>query len=598
MLLMAHISEDVVKLRIIENQVSNKDDLVSELNGYNEIAIVILPPARKGEFRAPLVAINDIFREVARNLGNKSTLVTIGEDVDLVHVQTSLGSQMRYQHWISIKRKTVRFEKNKQHLPQQHFSALINTKYRSNLAHTKTRILYSYCPACDRTSKDYGGKKHTYNASGTLISDVWRDISCDPEGDLSQVIDRFADFLGVDQYSEISVFDCRRMDLSRGGPYQGNRDVQSGINSVESNVLICGDCIEELKKIPDNSIDFIFVDPPYNLSKKYLGCDDDLEIAAYFKWCDEWLGELARVLKPGRTLAIINIPLWSVRHFQYLETVLQFQSWIVWEALSLPVRMIMPSNYTILCFSKGMPRALPGLVNEPTALENKVAGGYYDPLRPLGENYCLRLDCVNDRKRLGMNDRGPLTDLWWDIHRLKHNVYRVDHPCQLPPHLMYRLMYIFTEPGEIVLDCFNGSGTTSITAQQLGRKYIGIEKSAVYNELIKKRHSELLNGLDPFRKEERVLMSKNSRVPRMPKQKYAVPKKTLQLEVKRIASIVGHVPNRDEVVAHSVYPIKYYDDYFVSWGEVCAAARTTGMSEMKNEALRKNQVVIRRRLTS
>jgi site-specific DNA-methyltransferase (adenine-specific) len=93
-------------------------------------------------------------------------------------------------------------------------------------------------------------------------------------------------------------------------------------------------------------------------------------------------------------------------------------------------------------------------------------------------------------------------------------------------------------------------------------------------------------------------MSKNSRVPRMPKQKYAVPKKTLQLEVKRIASIVGHVPNRDEVVAHSVYPIKYYDDYFVSWGEVCAAARTTGMSEMKNESLRKNQVVIRRRLTS
>jgi DNA modification methylase len=70
-----------------------------------------------------------------------------------------------------------------------------------------------------------------------------------------------------------------------------------------------------LRTIPDNSIDFAFTDPPYNLGKKYTGYSDDLQIQDYFRWCDEWIAEMARVLKPGRTLAILNIPLWAVRHF-------------------------------------------------------------------------------------------------------------------------------------------------------------------------------------------------------------------------------------------------------------------------------------------
>jgi hypothetical protein len=67
----------------------------------------------------------------------------------------------------------------------------------------------------------------------------------------------------------------------------------------------------------------------------------------------------------------------------------------------------------------------------------------------------------------------------------------------------------------------------------------------------------------------------------LPKQEYKVPKKALQLEVKRVAGELGHIPNREELSEHGKYPIKYYDEYFTSWGEVCAAARTTGMSEKR-----------------
>jgi site-specific DNA-methyltransferase (adenine-specific) len=66
----------------------------------------------------------------------------------------------------------------------------------------------------------------------------------------------------------------------------------------------------------------------------------------------------------------------------------------------------------------------------------------------------------------------------------------------------------------------------------------------------------------------------------MPKQRYEVSKKTLQLDVKRIALELGRLPTREEVQARSKYPMEYFEKYFVSWGEVCAAARTTGMSEL------------------
>jgi site-specific DNA-methyltransferase (adenine-specific) len=148
--------------------------------------------------------------------------------------------------------------------------------------------------------------------------------------------------------------------------------------------------------------------------------------------------------------------------------------------------------------------------------------------------------------------------------------------------LLYRLISIYTNPGEVVLDCFNGAGTTTLAAHQLGRRYIGIEKSLEYCELAKERHNEIVQNLDPFRKAERILTAKNSPVPRLPKQKYEVSKKTLQLEVKRIAQQLGRLPTRDEVSQYSKYPIKYYDEYFISWGEVCAAARTTGMTEVRS----------------
>ncbi len=581
---MTHLSEGSRLLNIEYISIDTPIDIFEKLDGYNEVCVIILPSLASDGHGSRLEGIEELVTRVSSVLGSRATLVTIGEAVDLVSVHEAISAYMHYQLWIAVKKTNAGFSNDRTFLPQHHFGALVHTKYKSSLKHTKTRIRYSYCPACGKTTKDYGGKKHTYHEYGTLMSDVWRDLSCDLEGDLSPVIDRFADLFGIELYHELKVFDCRPLYSRRSSIHQAQSSqlINEQENFEElSNKLILGDCLEELKRIPSNSIDFAFADPPYNLGKKYTGYGDDLEITEYFRWCDEWITELARVLKPGRTCAVLNIPLHAIRHFIHMEKVLRFQNWIVWDGLSLPVRMIMPAHYAVLCFSKGNPRELPGL--KETSLNGYASRSLNsdatDLVIPMAEGYCLRSSCLAKRSRVGFNDHSLITDLWWDIHRLKHNSRRVDHPCLLPPKLMYRLIHSFTNPGETVLDCFNGAGTTTLSARLFGRNYIGIEKSEDYHEMSYMRHEEINQGMNPFRKMERTLTAKNSKVRRLPKRKYAIPKKTLQLEVKRVAGLLGKLPTRDELISYGKYSIKYYDEYFVSWGEVNAAARTTGMSE-------------------
>jgi site-specific DNA-methyltransferase (adenine-specific) len=580
---MAHISEGAKTLRIEKKLVDNIDNLSELTDGFSDVLLIRLPAlANLADFEQPLQSVSSAVALAASKLNKSAVLIVVGEIIDLISVQSALPPDLRYQLWIAIK-KVQPASFDSKHLPNAHFGALVCTRYPQSLKHIKTRIKYTYCPTCDKTTKDYGGKKHTYHSDGTLISDVWRDITCDLSGDISDLTARFADLFGLEPYSTLLVLDCSRIQNQRqpAMPFTGLQEANA-FPDAQGNRIICGDCIEELRRLPSNSVDFAFADPPYNLRKKYAGYGDDREIQGYFQWCDSWIEEVARVLKPGRTFALLNIPLWSVRHFAFAQKLLQFQNWIVWDALSFPVRLIMPAHYTVLCFSKGEPRDLPGLVNQADMTKPSSAAYNFDSLRPLAEGFCLRSACVDKRMRLKVNDKESLTDLWSDIHRLKHNSRRVDHPCQLPPQLMYRLISIFTKENELVLDCFNGAGTTTLSAQQIRRRYFGIENSLDYCVVARQRHNEISQGIDPFRKEERALTAKNSPVARLPKQKYKVTKKTLQLDVKRIAQQIGHMPTRNEVVEMSNYPITYFDSYFVSWGEVTAAARTNGMTEKRD----------------
>lgn len=573
-----HLSENAIRLK--EELI--RDSIADAAPATPGVELILLPFFQSLEGIPDKKRLSDDIKEFINRTDHSSTIAILSSPIFAADFCANLNGEAQLKLWVAV--KLDRQIPYRDYLPSSHAALLVFTRHRGSLTHTKTRIGYTYCPFCERTTKDYGGKKHLYHEFGTLMSDVWRDITVDFEKYPRLLVDRLRDLFGLPGYDSINVYDQRKSYAPKSPVRTFAQFRQTENVFCEQSLLINGDCIQELKRIPDNSIDFCFADPPYNLNKKYESWNDEIDIREYFEWCDTWLGELSRVLKPGRTLAVLNIPQWSVRHFKHLVNILDYQDWIVWEGLGMPVRMIMPAHYSILCFSKGKPRRLPGMIRQSSSLLEKRA------IQTLSEGFCLRQDCINKRKRAGIRDTQNVSNLWWDIHRLKHNSKRVDHPTQLPPMFMYRLLSLFTNEGELVLDPFNGSGTTTLAAEQLNRKYIGIELSQYYHELASKRHQELRVGIDPFGKNNgETPKAKNSPVARLKKQKYHVSKKTLQLEIKKIASELGHIPSKQEVEKLSHYPMDYYEKYFINWAEVTAAARTTGMTEFKKGKVDKDE---------
>ncbi len=575
---MTHFTEDSRPLDIIPFFPQRSDDVRDVVQGCDEVIFLRLP-AQSGDWH------NDLRRaisEVAAHMGQKALLLICGEITDLVQAHSLIAARLHYHLWIAVRSAEPRCAPDQTALPQQHFGILVYSAYPGQLRHARTRLHYTFCPACDKTTKDYGGKKHTYHPVGTLISDVWRDMQIDLQRDLAPLLTRIADLFGVEPHRQVRV--CDLAAFARSPLVTDPAAIASPRPTAPrlASALLHGDVLVHLAALPDEAVDFAFADPPYNLKKAYRGYADDLDVSAYFAWCDAWISEVARVLRPGATFALLNIPLWAIRHFQHMQTVLTFQNWIVWDALSFPVRQIMPAHYAILCFTKGAARPLPGLVASQSHWQDTPSAAWR-ALEPLADGFCVREACLTRRQQQCIDDRAPLTDLWSDVHRLKHNARRVDHPCQLPPLLLYRLIQTFTHRDELVLDPFNGAGTTTLAAHQLHRRYIGIELEARYHQMALERHAEVEQGIDPFRKAQRDLTAKNSPVARMKKQKYAVPKKTLQLEVRRVAQMLGRLPSRAEMIEHGQYPIRYYDEYFAGWGEVCAAARNAGMRETRDE---------------
>lgn len=80
-----------------------------------------------------------------------------------------------------------------------------------------------------------------------------------------------------------------------------------------------------------------------------------------------------------------------------------------------------------------------------------------------------------------------VSDVWTDIHRIRHNKRRDPHPCQLPIHLLERLILMTTDEGDLVLDPFLGTGTTAIAAKRLSRHYIGIELDPLYAQVAREK---------------------------------------------------------------------------------------------------------------
>ncbi len=230
--------------------------------------------------------------------------------------------------------------------------------------------------------------------------------------------------------------------------------------------ILQGDCLKLFRQIPDNSVDVTFADPPFNLKKKYNSTRDSLELEEYLHWCEQWIFEMVRVTKATGSIFVHNIPKWLTYYTSFLNKLADFKHWISWDAPTAPMgKTLQPAHYGILFYAKD-------------AKQNKFREIRY-PHKRCRKCHYLHKDYGG--KKASLHPFGPLvSDSWTDIHRIKHNKYRDKHPCQLPIHLLERIILMSTDEDDIVLDPFLGTGTTAIAAKRLGRHYIGFELDETY----------------------------------------------------------------------------------------------------------------------
>ncbi len=241
--------------------------------------------------------------------------------------------------------------------------------------------------------------------------------------------------------------------------------------------IIVGDCIEELKLLPEASVDLVFADPPYNLqlnnelyrpdNSRVDAVDDDWDkfgsFAAYDAFTREWLSACRRVLKPSGSLWVIG----SYHNiFRVGATLQDLGFWVlndvVWRK-SNPMpnfrgRRFTNAHETLIWASMG-PKARYTF--------------NYEAMKALNEDLQMRSDW--------------LFPICSGAERLRQGCGRKSHPTQKPEALLQRIVLASSEPGDVVLDPFLGSGTTAVVAKRLGRNFIGIEREESYAEAAKAR---------------------------------------------------------------------------------------------------------------
>jgi len=239
------------------------------------------------------------------------------------------------------------------------------------------------------------------------------------------------------------------------------------------NQIICGDAIEIMKKIPNNSIDVTFADPPFNLNKKYNNYKDKKVSQDYITWCESWLTEMVRITKPTGSILVHNIPKWLIYFANHLNKIAFFKHWIAWDSMSVPLgKTLLPAHYGILFYTKNQ------------------KGFKFNELRSLHKkcSHCGEMIKDYGGKKSQINPYGTLlNDVWDDIHRIRHGSRRDKHPCQLPEPLLERLILMTTNEKDIVLDPFVGAGTTALAAKRLGRNFIGIDIDPKYKKIIENK---------------------------------------------------------------------------------------------------------------
>jgi DNA modification methylase len=267
-----------------------------------------------------------------------------------------------------------------------------------------------------------------------------------------------------------------------------------------TNILHNQDCISGLKKLADGTVDLAFADPPFNIGYEYDEYQDALESEKYLDWSRQWLGEVIRVLKPSGTfwLAIGDEYAAELKVILTTELKMTCRSWIVWYyTFGVNCTANFSRSHTHLFYMVKDPKAFtfnadsPAL-RVPSARQLVYGDKRANPKGRLPDNtWILRPQDAPEAFQ-------PIEDTWYYSRVCGTFKERTGwHTCQMPERLLGRIIEACSNPGELVLDPFAGSGTTLAVAKKLHRHYLGYELSKQYAQQTKER-LHAINVGDPL----------------------------------------------------------------------------------------------------
>ena len=267
------------------------------------------------------------------------------------------------------------------------------------------------------------------------------------------------------------------------------------------NTIIEGECVDILSRLPDNSVDLVFADPPYNLQlgggltrpdhSNVAGVTDEWDrfdsFDAYDLFTHQWLTECRRILKDDGAIWVIG----SYHNIFRVGTILQDSGfWI--------------QNDVIWLKTNPMPNF------KGTRLQNA-----HETLIWAGKSQKSKVTFNYDALKVFNGDKQMRSD--WTIplctgaERLKGDDGKKVHPTQKPEALLRRVLLASSHPGDIVLDPFSGTGTTAAVAKSLGRQFVGIERDKTYVQHARARLAEV----EPIEAESLEIQKSKKSLPRV-----------------------------------------------------------------------------------
>ncbi len=258
--------------------------------------------------------------------------------------------------------------------------------------------------------------------------------------------------------------------------------------SLPQGDIFCGDALDFLNALKEESADVIFLDPPFNLGKRYgkKGFKADLiEEDEYFRYLSSVIERAASVLKKGGALYLYHIPRWAFRLANILEQHLTFRHWIAISMKNGFVRgkSLYPAHYSLLYFTKG------------------EAKYFKRPKLPVPrcrhcDEYIKDYGGYRDFVKKGIN----LSDFWEDLSPVRHKKFKHRKPNELPLEIPRRVVTVSGKARGVLVDPFAGSGTSLVAAVEAGMRFVACDSQQSYCRVMQNRVKRLADKPSPQKK--------------------------------------------------------------------------------------------------